>query len=88
MTDSPVRLSPSGPVIGKASSPGPGARIRLTEATSVMGDLERPQWPSRLDDARFAGTCGAISTKLTLPRAAQAKENGHPRLHLGDGVAG
>ncbi len=37
MTDSPVRLSPSGPVIGKASSPGPGARIRLTEATSVMG---------------------------------------------------
>jgi hypothetical protein len=37
MTDSPIRLSPSGPVIGKASSPGPGARLRLTEATSVMG---------------------------------------------------
>jgi len=39
MTDSPIRLSPSGPVIGKIATPGPGARIRLYRGDEHDGRL-------------------------------------------------
>lgn len=39
MTTGPIRLSPSGPIVdndaGAPFAPGPGARLRLTEATST-----------------------------------------------------
>ena len=53
MTD--IRLSPSGPIIGKATSPGPGARLRLTEATSVMGGSQAiPSVPDVISPDGFA----------------------------------
>jgi hypothetical protein len=77
MTDSPVRLSPSGPVIGKASSPGPGARIRLSEATSVMGGS---QAIPTVRDVISPGGFG-VPTPLVLTLDAQ-KEALHYRANL------
>lgn len=68
MTDSPIRLSPSGPVIGKASSPGPGARLRLTEATSVMGGSQAiPTVPDVISPQGFGGLPALVLT-LDAPK--------------------
>jgi hypothetical protein len=70
MTDSPIRLSPSGPVIGKASTPGPGARIRLTEATSVMGGSQAiPTVPDVISPDGF-GVPTPIVLTLDAPKEA------------------
>jgi hypothetical protein len=70
MTDSPIRLSPSGPVIGKATSPGPGARIRLTEATSPMGGSQAiPTVPDVISPDGF-GAANPLVLTLDAPKEA------------------
>jgi hypothetical protein len=70
MTDSSIRLSPSGPIIGKATSPGPGARIRLTEASSVMGGSQAiPTVPDVISPDGF-GAPNALVLTLTAPKPA------------------
>lgn len=64
MTDSTIRLSPSGPVVGKAGTPGPGARVRLTELTSVMGGT--PTIPSVPDVISADGFGAPNALVLTL----------------------
>jgi hypothetical protein len=68
MTD--IRLSPSGPVIGKATSPGPGARLRLTEATSVMGGSQAiPSIPDVISPDGF-GVPNPLVLTLDAPKQA------------------
>lgn len=68
MTDSPIRLSPSGPIIGKTVSSGPGARIRLTEATSVMGGSQSiPTTPDVIGPDGF-GAPAALVLSLDAPK--------------------
>ena len=68
MTD--IRLSPSGPVIGKATSPGPGARLRLTEATSVMGGSQAiPTVPDVISPDGF-GVPNPLVLTLDAPKQA------------------
>jgi hypothetical protein len=68
MTD--IRLSPSGPVIGKATSPGPGARLRLTEATSVMGGSQAiPSVPDVISPDGF-GVPNPLVLTLDAPKQA------------------
>jgi hypothetical protein len=69
MPESPIRLSPSGPIIGKASSPGPGARLRLTEATSPMGGSQSiPSTPEVISAAGFFSSPPLLLT-LDAPKA-------------------
>ena len=71
MTDSSIRLSPSGPIIGKGSSPtpGPGARIRLAEATSVMGGSQAiPTNPAEISPNGF-GAGNPLVLTLDSPKA-------------------
>lgn len=68
MRDSPIRLSPSGPIIGKGATPGPGARIRLTEATSVMGGSQAiPTVPDVISPDGF-GDPDALVLTLDAPK--------------------
>jgi hypothetical protein len=68
MTDSPIRLSPSGPIIGKVASTGPGARLRLTEATSVMGGSQSiPTTPDVISPDGF-GMPAALVLTLDAPK--------------------
>lgn len=68
MTDSLIRLSPSGPIIGKANSFGPGARLRLTEATSVMGGSQSiPSTPDVVSPDGF-GTTNPLVLTLDAPK--------------------
>ena len=68
MTDSLIRLSPSGPIIGKATSFGPGARLRLTEATSVMGGSQSiPSTPDAVSPDGF-GTANPLVLTLDAPK--------------------
>jgi len=68
MTDTPIRLSPSGPIIGKATSPGPGARLRLTEATSTMGGSQAiPTTPDVISPGGF-GSPSALVLTLDAPK--------------------
>jgi hypothetical protein len=68
MRDSPIRLSPSGPIIGKSATPGPGARIRLTEATSVMGGSQAiPTVPDVISPDGF-GDPDALVLTLDAPK--------------------
>ena len=70
MTDAPIRLSPSGPVIGKAGSPGPGARLRLTEAASVMGGSQAiPTVPDVISPDGMGALPGLVLT-LDSPKEA------------------
>lgn len=70
MSDSPIRLSPSGPIIGKATTPGPGARLRLTEATSPMGGSQSiPSTPEVVNSDGFGGSTPVLLT-LDAPKAA------------------
>jgi len=70
MTDVPIRLSPSGPIIGKAGSSGAGARVRLTEATSVMGGSQAiPTAPDVIGPDGF-GAPAAIVLTLDAPKEA------------------
>ena len=70
MTDSPIRLSPSGPIIGKIGSPGPGARLRLTEASSVMGGSQAiPTVPDVIGPDGF-GAAAALVLTLDAPKEA------------------
>ena len=70
MTDSPIRLSPSGPIIGKIGSPGPGARLRLTEASSVMGGSQAiPTVPDVIGPDGF-GAPAALVLTLDAPKEA------------------
>ncbi len=70
MTDSPIRLSPSGPIIGKATSPGLGARLRLTEASSVMGGSQSiPTVPDVIGPGGFGVPAGLVLT-LDAPKEA------------------
>lgn len=67
MTDTPIRLSPSGPIIGKTVS-GPGARLRLTEATSVMGGSQSiPSVPDVIGPDGF-GNSNALVLTLDAPK--------------------
>jgi len=77
MPDSPIRLSPSGPIIGKGTSPGPGARLRLTEATSVMtGSLAIPPMADVIGPDGFDAPAELVLT-LDAP-----KEHLHYRANL------
>jgi hypothetical protein len=68
MTDSPIRLSPSGPIIGKAGSGGAGARLRLTEATSTMGGSQAiPTTPDVIGPDGF-GAPAALVLTLDAPK--------------------
>ena len=68
MTDSPIRLSPSGPIIGKVATPGPGARIRLTEASSTMGGSQTiPTVPDAIGVNGF-GAPPALVLTLDSPK--------------------
>ncbi len=68
MTD--IRLSPSGPIIGKATSPGAGARLRLTEATSVMGGSQAiPSVPDVISPDGF-GVPNPLVLTLDAPKQA------------------
>ena len=70
MTDTPIRLSPSGPVIGKVGTPGPGARIRLTEATSIMGGSQAlPSVPDVIGPNGFGAPAELVLT-LDAPKEA------------------
>ena len=70
MTDTPIRLSPSGPVIGKVGTPGPGARIRLTEATSTMGGSQAiPTVPDVIGVNGFGASPPLVLT-LDAPKEA------------------
>ena len=67
-----IRLAPSGPVIPNAGGAplgfGPGARLRLTEASSPMtGSLAIPTVPDTIDADGF-GTGNAIVLTLTAPK--------------------
>lgn len=68
-----IRLSPSGPVIGNTDGGpldfGPGARLRLTEANSIMGgSLALPTVPDVISPDGF-GDVDAIVLTLTAPKA-------------------
>lgn len=68
-----IRLSPSGPVIGNTDggplSFGPGARLRLVEANSIMGgSLALPTVPDVISPAGF-GDPGAIVLTIPKPKA-------------------
>jgi hypothetical protein len=68
-----IRLAPSGPVIGNTDggplSFGPGARLRLTEANSVMGgSLALPTIPDVISPDGF-GDPDAIVLTLLAPKA-------------------
>lgn len=68
-----IRLSPSGPVIGNTDggplSFGPGARLRLTEANSIMGgSLALPTVPDVISPDGF-GDPDAIVLTLLAPKA-------------------
>jgi hypothetical protein len=68
MTDSPIRLSPSGPIIGKAEPFGPGARLRLTEASSPMGGSQSiPSTPDAISPDGFGSTNPLVLT-LDAPK--------------------
>jgi hypothetical protein len=68
MTESPIRLSPSGPIIGKGGSPGPGARLRLAEAISTMGGtLIIPTVPDVIGPGGF-GSSAALVLTLDNPK--------------------
>jgi hypothetical protein len=70
MTDSPIRLSPSGPVIGKVPTAGPGARIRLTELTSTMGGSQAfPSVPDVIGPNGFGAPAQLVLT-LDAPKEA------------------
>ncbi len=76
MTTGAIRLSPSGPPItnpgGGSFTPGPGARIRLTEAVSTMGGSQTiPTSPDLICPDGF-GQVDAIT--LTLPTPDQNLE--------------
>lgn len=76
MTESPIRLSPSGPIIGKGT-PGLGARLRLTEVTSVMGGSQAiPNVPDLISADGFA-TSNPLVLTLDAP-----KPNLHYRANL------
>lgn len=68
-----IRLSPSGPVVANSSGGpldfGPGARLRLTEANSVMGgSLALPTVPDVICPDGF-GQTDAIVLTLLKPKA-------------------
>jgi hypothetical protein len=68
MTDTPIRLSPSGPVIGKVASTGPGARLRLVEATTPMaGSLAIPSEPAVISPDGF-GVSNPLVLTLDAPK--------------------
>lgn len=72
MTDTQVRLSPSGPIIGKVHvpGPGPGARIRLAEVTSTMGGSQAiPSAPDVIGPDGFGAPAALILT-LDAPKEA------------------
>jgi hypothetical protein len=74
MTQPSIRLSPSGPPIGNAAggplSFGPGARLRLVEATSPMtGDLILPTTPGVIGPGGFGDLLGAVICQLPAPKA-------------------
>lgn len=76
MNNPAIRLSPSGPPIlnagGGPFSPGPGARIRLTEAVSTMGGSQLvPTAPDLICPDGF-GQTDAVT--LTLPTPDQNLE--------------
>jgi hypothetical protein len=77
MTESPIRLSPSGPIIGKGGgSPGPGARLRLTEATSTMGGtLDIPTVPDVIGPEGFGAPAALVLTLDTPKEALQYRAN-------------
>lgn len=71
MTTSPIRLSPSGPVItnenGAPLTFGPGARVRLTELCSTMtGTTDVPQCPEVISANGF-GDSTALTLTLDAP---------------------
>jgi hypothetical protein len=68
MNDSPIRLSPSGPIIGKGTFPGPGARLRLTEAVSTMGGSQSiPTTPDVVSPDGFGNPTALVLT-LDAPK--------------------
>jgi hypothetical protein len=74
MPGTPIRLSPSGPVIGNTGGAplgfGPGAILRLTEAQSVMsGTLIIPTIPGLICPDGF-GQTDAIVLTLDAPKEA------------------
>jgi len=76
MTDTPIRLSPSGPVIGKVGTPGPGARIRLTEATSIMGGSQAlPSVPDVIGPNGFGAPAALVLTLDTPKEALRYRAN-------------
>lgn len=77
MVDSIVRLSPSGPVVGKGNSPGFGARLRLVDTSSPMsGSQVIPTVPDAISPDGF-GTQNPLVLTLDSP-----KENLHYRASL------
>ena len=69
MTDTPIRLSPSGPVVGKVGAPGPGARVRLVEGTTAMtGSQAIPTDPDVIGPDGF-GVPVALVLTLDAPKA-------------------
>jgi hypothetical protein len=78
MPDPIIRLSPSGPIIGKGgNSPGTGARLRLTEATTPMaGSAAIPASPDAISPDGF-GTNNPLVLTLDAP-----KENLRYRANL------
>lgn len=68
MTDSLIRLSPSGPIIGKVTSTGAGARLRLTEATTPMaGSQAIPSDPDVISPDGF-GVANPLVLTLDAPK--------------------
>ncbi len=73
----PIRLSPSGPVIANAAggpfAPGPGARVRLVEATTTIagtsGVLLIPSTPTEI-----ANPPGTTNFRVQLPDPNSALE--------------
>jgi hypothetical protein len=68
-----IRLAPSGPVIGNTDGGpldfGPGARLRLTEANSIMGgSLALPTVPDVISPDGF-GDVDAIVLTLLAPKS-------------------
>jgi hypothetical protein len=73
MSTTPMRLSPSGPVItneqGAPLSFGPGARVRLTETVSTMeGSTAIPECPQVISAEGF-GSSNAITLVLDTPNS-------------------